>query len=335
MVSLRYAYCNELYIRRVVAQRLKLPLHQPETPAEWWTAVERGGRLLDALALYDRIDAERAARRRVRRETKKQFAERIDREGRRSEAEQLRADLLSSGLSQREAQIELVARLQPLDGSTTRAWPTPNPWQTSRLFLRRVTENWLYAQAAEEEYYEADDDEYCDPEEAENRIKWAKRRLEERRALSSVRWRARLLREQAAQETKARAQEAAKAAPAAPPANGSVAGLPNDTPGNGAAVEPATPAAPKPVEQTYSVWYKGFRVHYTFEYTAIACLATAFDMPEEEVSQRIRDRKPLAENLSQHEAQRQKAILHQDGVYVSVKPQESAVTETNTGAAVT
>ena len=106
-------------IRCEVEERLNLPPAKKgeyEPAAAFWARVERAGLLPQALALYDQLAAERAAER-VRRETKKEFEQRVEREGRQAEAEHLRAELLASGLSQRQVQQELVKRLQPLEGS--------------------------------------------------------------------------------------------------------------------------------------------------------------------------------------------------------------------------
>src|SRR5262245_14636429 len=91
-----------------------------ESAAEFWARVERAGLLIEAIALYDEIAAEYAEWKHTPRETKKKFEERIECEGRRAEAERMRAELLASGLTQRQVQAKLLKRLQPLDGSTTR-----------------------------------------------------------------------------------------------------------------------------------------------------------------------------------------------------------------------
>jgi hypothetical protein len=109
----RYEHCAVNDIRQEVEARLRLPepKGRGETAEAFWERVERAGLLSKALALYDRLAEAYAAQARVRRETKRAFMERVEREGRRAEAERLRAELLASGLSQREAQEELVARL--------------------------------------------------------------------------------------------------------------------------------------------------------------------------------------------------------------------------------
>src|SRR5262245_29229013 len=125
--------------RSQVEKKLKLPPYKgsnEETAAQLWARVEGAGQLVEAIALYDKIVADWAEWEHTRRETKKEFVERIEREGRREEVDRLRAKLLASGLTEREMQKELVERFQPLDGSETRVWPTPDPWANGRLFLR-------------------------------------------------------------------------------------------------------------------------------------------------------------------------------------------------------
>src|SRR6266851_8560229 len=186
-----YARCMVKEIRLQVDARLTLPAYRPkyqgvpETPSEFWQRVERAGMLVYALAFYDRLAAEHVGRAKVRRETKKKFAERIEREGRQAEAERVLAELSASGLSPREAQEALVQRLQPLDGSQTRAWPTPDPWEAGRLFRSKADyKRWL-AQANPE------DD--LDRDEANDRVNYARHRWQERLALATARRRARAL----------------------------------------------------------------------------------------------------------------------------------------------
>ncbi|HEY1859200.1 MAG TPA: hypothetical protein VGG61_02540 [Gemmataceae bacterium] len=68
----------------------------------------------------------------VRRESGKQFWDRVEREGRRAQAETVRDRTLAEGHSERQIQAWLVEKFQPLDGSRTRAWPTPNSWEHGR-----------------------------------------------------------------------------------------------------------------------------------------------------------------------------------------------------------
>jgi G:T/U-mismatch repair DNA glycosylase len=192
---------DEIYtIRSQVGELLKLPTpkdDEREPAAAFWARLERGGLLLRALALYDQIAVRRAAEAQGRRETKEQFEQRVEQEGRRAEAERLRAALLASGLSQREAQWELVARLQPLDGTRTRAWATPDPWQAGRLFRKKADQVALLARASSYEDPEEDEE---DEEDAKIwwRVECARRRREERLALAAARRRAQALRPAAA-----------------------------------------------------------------------------------------------------------------------------------------
>jgi hypothetical protein len=98
----------------------------------------------------------------------------------------VRARLVASGLSQRETQAELVERFQPLDGSTTRAWETPDPWQQGRLFKKKADQQQVWERMA----CDQDEDEEETVTEAENRWSWAERRREERQALADARRRA-------------------------------------------------------------------------------------------------------------------------------------------------
>jgi hypothetical protein len=188
MATPRYAHCLIHDIRCEVQRRFQLPGPKgPDDPAaaEFWARAERQGRLAEALDLYDRIAADWAGWARVRRETKARFLERVEREGRRAEAERVLAELLASGMSQREAQEELVERFQPLDGTRARAWPTPDPWAAGRLFHKKADQDELLAAVSDE-----DEDEGS---EAENRVDWARFRQTERLALAEARRRARAL----------------------------------------------------------------------------------------------------------------------------------------------
>jgi hypothetical protein len=91
---------------------------------------------------------------------------------------------MTSGLPEREVQAELVARMQPLDGTETRAWPTPDPWSDDRLFRsKRDQEEWQSLANAKE----AKDKAVID---ADWRIYCAGWRREQRRALMTARRRA-------------------------------------------------------------------------------------------------------------------------------------------------
>jgi hypothetical protein len=193
----RWWESSEIYaVRLQVAGRLKLPDTNKDeylSPARFWADAEKVGRLVEALALYDQVAAGRAAWRHLRRETKGDFERRIEREGRQAEAERVRAELLASGLSHRDAQEELVHRLQPLDGSQTRAWPTPDPWEAGRLFLKKADQERLLADAREED--EDEDDGFIDDAagSARWRVECAERRRAERLALAAARRRAQAL----------------------------------------------------------------------------------------------------------------------------------------------
>jgi len=73
----------------------------------------------------------------VRRESQEEVWARVEREGRRAEVQAVRNSLLTSGLTKRKGQAELVARFQPVDGSQTRAWPTPDSWACGRKDARK------------------------------------------------------------------------------------------------------------------------------------------------------------------------------------------------------
>jgi hypothetical protein len=212
MATPRYARCEIADIRRRVEECLGSLLSgkgRQETPEQFWERVEKAGRLHRALALYDQIAAEEAAWRQVQRESKQQFEQRLAREGRQAEAERLRTELIAAGLSQREAQTELVARLQPLDGTRTRAWETPDPWLAGRLFRTKVDQRNLLnmVKNCEDLQYEYDDQEEDQPDSDDDehaalkRIQWARCRREERRALADARWRARKLKLTAAHDS--------------------------------------------------------------------------------------------------------------------------------------
>jgi len=208
----RYQYCEVLDIRCWMEKRLeKLPAstNQRETAGQFWARVEQAGLLIEAIGLYDEIAAEWAEWQHTRRETKKQFEQRMEREGRQAEAEKLRAELLASGLTKRRAQAELVHRLQPRDGSATRAWRTPDPWDNGRLFKQKANQEQVLALISEN-----DADEPEELAEARNRLWWAELRRDEREALANARQRARALKQE--QER----QQQKKAASPAPAANG-------------------------------------------------------------------------------------------------------------------
>jgi hypothetical protein len=99
--------------------------------------VEKAGLLEQALIICDELAAQDAEEVRPRRESKKMFEERIAREGRQAEVDRERKDWLESGFSLRETQAFLVDKFQPLDGSKTCPWSTPDPWAAGRMFRRK------------------------------------------------------------------------------------------------------------------------------------------------------------------------------------------------------
>jgi hypothetical protein len=187
----RYERCEIEEIRLEVGKKIMAgPAKDRELakvgPGNFWEKMQYYGRLLQALALFDEIARKRAAVKPVRRETKGMFAERIEREGRQTEVEKARSELLASGLSNREVQRELVKRFQPLEQVETRAWDTPDPWARGRLFQKKADFNRLLSQARPR---------LEDPiaNTAYRRIRCAEIRREERVALANARRRAREL----------------------------------------------------------------------------------------------------------------------------------------------
>jgi hypothetical protein len=181
-----------------------------ETAAAFWTRVEKAGRLVEAMDLYDECAKEEAEWIHKPRETKKMFAERIEREGRQAEVDSARNELSASGFTLREIHGKLVYSFQPLDGTRTRPWETPDPWEAGRLFRKKEDQDRLLA--------EANPDDYEDEPSAEWLVDCAKRRREERVALANARQRARELKV-AATAAEAKLAEA-KAKEAAAQANG-------------------------------------------------------------------------------------------------------------------
>src|SRR6266851_2300235 len=126
-------------LRSLVEELLKgLPPSQEknESATAFWARVEKAGLLIEALDLYGEFAADDAER--TPRERKKVFAERVEREGRQAEVERARHELLELGYSLREIHVKLVERFQPMDGSHTRAWTTPDPWEAGRLFRKKA-----------------------------------------------------------------------------------------------------------------------------------------------------------------------------------------------------
>src|SRR5262249_12825944 len=150
-----------------------------ETATAFWARLEKAGRLIEALELYDQIAEDHAKWVHAPRETKKMFAERIVREGREVEVEAARNQLLEGGYSLREVHEKLVNTFQPLDGSQTRPWETPDPWEAGRLFRKKEDQNRL---AAEIEGY--DEHDYCPN--SRWRYEWAQQHREKRLASSNA-----------------------------------------------------------------------------------------------------------------------------------------------------
>jgi hypothetical protein len=162
-----------------------------ETARAFWERVEKAGRLIEALDLFDKFAEEREKWVHMPRENKKIFAERIQREGRQAEVEEERKALLESGYSQREIHEILVDDFQPLDGSKTRPWTTPDPWEEGRLLHKKEEQDRLLATAYPEDYKDR-------LEKARWRLECAEMRREERLALRNARWRAQELKASAA-----------------------------------------------------------------------------------------------------------------------------------------
>ena len=188
-----YERSTAKFLRLQVKEHLKnLPpsKDKDETATAFWARVEKAGCLIEAVDLYDEFAAEDAEWVHTRRETKRDFAERIEREGRQAEVERDRKKLSASGLSLREIQKQLVDRFPPLDRSRTRPWQTPDPWKAGRLFRNKKDQDRLLAEAASDE---DEDDDYEDGENASWLVECAKWRREERVALANARERAREL----------------------------------------------------------------------------------------------------------------------------------------------
>jgi hypothetical protein len=205
MAKARYEYCDDCSLREWTEQRLAgLPPsvgRKEETPAAFWTRVEHAKRLVEALKIYDQVAAEYAGSRHKLRETKRDFAERMEREGRQAEANRLRAELVASGLSQREVQKQMVEHMQPLNGPPTRVHETLDPWMERLFRTRSDHERLLYVMQTVEDLDEAEDEDVVD---ARNRFAWAEHRRDERRALAAARQQARALKAAAVDSAPAR-----------------------------------------------------------------------------------------------------------------------------------
>jgi hypothetical protein len=192
-----YEQSDIFWLRHVVARRLNGPPHalpkcEDETAPEFWERVEKAGLLIQAVELYNQLAVEQTELRKRPRETKKDFEARVEREGRREEADRLRAELLAAGMSKREVHEELVERMQPLDGTRTRPWSTADPWEAGRLFRNKARQEKFQALITD------DDDDYS-PEAAyaHERIEYAQWRQRERQALRAARRRAYELKQEA------------------------------------------------------------------------------------------------------------------------------------------
>jgi hypothetical protein len=178
---------------------------EDETAAAFWARVEQAGQLAKALELYDEFAEDAAEWIHRPRETKRMFADRIEREGRQAEVERDRNEMQQAGYSSREIHKKLVYHFQPLDGTLTRPWETPDPWEEGRLFRKKEDQERLLA--------EAKPDDYSREAMAMQRVECAEWRREERVALANARRRARELKTSAAAETQSddtKAEEANK-----------------------------------------------------------------------------------------------------------------------------
>jgi len=73
----------------------------------------------------------------ARRESKRDFWARMEREGRTEEARAAESEMLAKGMYCSSMQVQLVRNFQPLDGSATRAWTTPNSWEHGRQYWKK------------------------------------------------------------------------------------------------------------------------------------------------------------------------------------------------------
>jgi hypothetical protein len=182
MATARYTHCLVRDIRKAVERRLELPAPKSQYENAWafWKRVAEAGLLVRAIKLYDRIAASWAYWSHVSRETKEQFWQRVEQEGRRAEAERALSKLLASHMSQREAQKKLVECFQPMDGSPARFWPTPDPWEHGRLLRSKEDQDATLALAEDKDFASEQDI-------ARNRLSWARLRREEAQALAVYR----------------------------------------------------------------------------------------------------------------------------------------------------
>lgn len=184
MAVAKHEYCLVRDIRLHVKQQLEvsgLPKTGTETAAEFWVRVEKAERLREALLVYDETATAWKGWEHLPQETKEEFSRRIETEGRQEKIERERKKLLASGRSQREVQAKLVETFQPLDGTKTRAWETPDPWERGRLFQRKATEQELLARE-DYTYHQK-----VSQQKLRSQLQWARLRRDERRALAAAR----------------------------------------------------------------------------------------------------------------------------------------------------
>jgi hypothetical protein len=141
-----YWFRQQAEDRLIEEKKLSPSRVKEETAAGFWMRMEKAGLLEEVLKLYDEIAESHAEWMHATRETKKMFAERIEREGRQEEVESERKRLSAEGHSLRKIHEELVDRFQPLDGSWTRPWTTPNPWENGRFFRKKEDKERLQAE---------------------------------------------------------------------------------------------------------------------------------------------------------------------------------------------
>jgi len=155
---------------------------EDEAAAVFWARVEEAGFLVKALELYDQFDDQDVEWVHRPRETKKAFAERIEREGRQAEVDAARKELLEHGYSLRKIHEQLVYRFQPQDGTLTRPWETPDPWEAGRLFRKKEDQDKFLAEAERDDVHD-----YCP--ESRWRFEWAQQHREKRIASENAKYR--------------------------------------------------------------------------------------------------------------------------------------------------
>src|SRR5262249_56520453 len=101
--------------------------------------------------------------------------------------------------------------LQPMDGGSTTAWQTPDPWANGRLFKKKPDQHLVLnlVKDADGTYDENEDEEVT---EARERLFWAELRREERQALANARQHAEALKRE---QERLRLEQAAKPKPGA------------------------------------------------------------------------------------------------------------------------